>query len=171
MVKEQYIDERKLAKIMNSSRVNVVNIGEDNLQYCNGYMLVNFNYEYDLAIQNLFKIGALKNYKNWQSNKTQDLSSIIECEKEIETEKTGYLYSYNCGSDIANIFKIEGKYFYYDKKYVDIFKDVTFKAAFASSGSIPILKAYSKDKFIGLVLAVRTFDDTLLDIINNSHGA
>ena len=168
MIKQSIsIDERKLVNIMEREGMNVVNIGEDSFQYCNGYMVAICDYDMDIVIQKLFNIGALTNYKNWTPKRTQDLTTAIDLSKEVDAEKTEFLHSYYCGARMAYVFKIGDKYFYYDKRYVDVFKDATFKGVFDEDGDIPALKIYNQNKFIGLILAVISPESTktLLSIL------
>jgi len=162
--RETFINEGKLAKFIQGDGNHIINLQEEYFEYCNGYFLINCNYDLDLIIQKLFKIGAISNYKNWTPKKTRDFNDITHCEKEIEAIKTPYLKLGSSGL-IVNIFKIGDKFVSYRKDYIDIFKNVEYKVA--DDGVLPNLRAYGNGEFIGLILPTRDQHDLLIEIIGS----
>lgn len=164
--RDAFINESKLGKLIQGLADNhIVNIKDDHFEYCDGHILIICTYDLDLIIQKLFKIGAIKNYKNWTPLKSHDLKDIIECKSEIEAIKTPYLKNLSQSGQIANIFKIGNKFVSYKKEYIDIFKNVEYKVS--DEGILPSLRIYGNGEFIGLIMPVRDQHDLLAEIIGN----
>lgn len=161
--REMFINESKLSKLIQGAGNHIVNLKEDYFEYCDGYLIINCTYELDLVIQKLFKIGAIKNYKNWTPLKSCDFKEIVACENEIIATQTPYLKVGNSG--VATIFKIGNTFVSYKKEYVDIFKNVEYKAS--NDGVLPNLRVYSNGEFIGLIMPMRDQHDLLAEITGN----
>lgn len=161
---ESFINENKLAKLIQGNEKNLINLKDDSFEYCNGFFMVNCTYNLDLIIQKLFKIGAITNYRNWTPKQSFDLTKIIECKNEIEAVKTPYLKDLG-SKGIANVFKIGDKFVSYKKEYVDMFKNVQYKVS--DEGLLPNLKIYGNGEFIGLLMPVRDQHDLLAEIIGS----
>ncbi|MBZ9635622.1 hypothetical protein [Clostridium sp. FP1] len=163
MIKKQtYINESNLAKIIQSNSNHVINLKEESFEYSNGMFIARCTYDLDLVIQKLFKAGAIANYKNWTPARTFDFKDITECEEELEATKTAYL---KVNADfIYNIFKINGAYVTFDKKYLDIFKNVEYKAS-NNSSEIPNLRIYGNGELVGILMAVKQDNGLLSEII------
>ena len=162
--KKSFINESKLNQLIHLEGSHIVNIEEDYFQYCNGYFLVNCTYDLDSVIQKLFKVGAISNYRNWKPTKTHDFQELVKCECEIEATLTPYLKM--CGNkNLANIFKIGNNFVSYNKNYIDMFKNVKYKAS--NDSKIPNLRIYGDGKFIGLLMPIRDEHDLLVDIIGS----
>lgn len=162
--RESFINESKLAKLIQGAGNHIVSLKEDYFEYCDGYIIINCTYDLDLVIQKLFKIGAIKNYKNWTPLKSFESKDIVACKNEIQATQTQYLK--DLGSrGVANIFKIGNKFFSYNKNYIDMFKNVEYRAA--DDGILPNLRVYGDGKFIGLILPIRDQHDLLAEIIGS----
>lgn len=159
---ESFINENKLGKQIIGEGNHIVNLEENYFQYCNGFVIVNCTYNLDLVIQKLFKIGAISNYKNWKAKRAFDFTKILSCKKEVEAIQTLYLKKSN--NNLVSIFKIGNKFFSYKKQFVDIFKNVTFKA---DDSLLPNLRVYGNGEFIGLILPIRDNNEILEEIIGN----
>ncbi|GCD13169.1 hypothetical protein [Clostridium tagluense] len=163
MIKKQiYINESNLAKIIQSSGSHVINLKEESFEYSNGSFIARCTYDLDLVIQKLFKAGAIANYKNWTPARTFDFKDITECEEELEAIKTSY--SKASGNLTCIIFKINDKYVGFDKRYLDIFKNVEYKAA-DNSSQIPNLRIYGNGELVGILMAVKQDTSLLSEII------
>ena len=158
--KENFINESKLAKLIQGSCNHIVNIKDDSFQYCNGMFIVNCTYDLDLVIQKLFKVGAISNYKSWTPLRSNDFKSVTECEKEVTAILTKYLKINTFG--LSNIFKIGDKFISYSKIYVDIFKNVEYKAA--DGMELPTLRVYGDGNLIGVIMPMRENLDLLAEI-------
>jgi len=158
--KENFINESKLAKIIQSSCSHIVNIKDESFQYCNGLIIVNCTYDLDLVIQKLFKVGAISNYKNWLSNKTHDFKAMTECEKEVPADLTGYLKMN--GNKLSYVFKIGNRFISYKKDFIDLFENVEFKAA--DGMELPNLRVYGDGNLIGIICPIRESHDLLAEI-------
>lgn len=158
--KPSYINEAKLCKFIGGDR-DIVNLKEDYFEFCNGFIIVNCTYEMDQVIQKLFRIGAISNYKEWKPRKEFDLSSALECKTEVDATRTGYLKQAN--DRLFYVFKIKDKYITFDKNYVDIFENVTYKAE-GDESEYPKLRIYRGDKLVGSLMPVRD-DLSLFDEI------
>jgi hypothetical protein len=161
------INERKLTKIIDGD-LSIVNIKKDGFQYSNGCIVANCTYENDIVIQKLFSVGAIKDYRNWTPKKTMDLSKLLKIDKEIEAEKTRYLYKLPSG-ETANIFKADGAYHYIQKQYVDVFKDVNYSIGSNKLTELPFLVIRGCGKeLVGVILPVRVEkeEDNIFKIMN-----
>ena len=163
--RESFINESKLGKFIQGSGHHIVNLKEEDFQYSNGYFLINCAYDLDFVISKLFKIGAISNYKNWTPLKTMDFKMITECEKEIEAIQTPYLKEHRNSNQLSSVFKIGEKFVSYRKDYIDIFKNVQFKAP--DDGLLPNLRVYGGDNLIGVILPIREQHDLLTEIIGS----
>lgn len=168
--KKIFINESKLSKLINLGSNNIVNLKDDYFEYCNGYFLVNCTYNLDLVIQKLFKTGAIKNYKNWEPERSFNLDDVINCEKETGAIKTEYLkmHKFNNG-DLTYVFKIGNRYLSYNKDYCDIFQNVEYRAN-DNGSEFPYLRIYGDGKLIGVILPIREEHNLLTEIMaGRSH--
>jgi hypothetical protein len=137
---------------------NVVNVFEDKFQYCNGMFLVNLSYGHHDVISKLFKVKAIESYREFNSKETHNFSKLIEVEKEIEAEETKFLKDVGVNY-LARVFKIGDKYCLYNKKYLEIFKDVTYRAN--PDDAIPTLRVYYGKEFVGLLLPIKEHNQVI----------
>ena len=169
MLKQSFINENKLAKLISNSGRHIVNLKDDSFQYCNGYILANCTYDLDIVIQKLFRSGAITNYKKWEPKESKELKEAIECEGEIEAVLTPYLKSLPYSRNVSNIFKAGDKFISYNKEYVDLFKDVQYKVS--NNSFTPNLRVYGNGKLIGVIMPVREEHGLLYEIVGDSNNA
>ncbi|APC41556.1 hypothetical protein [Clostridium estertheticum] len=163
---KEFINESKLSKLMQVDERNIVNLNDDGFEYCNGYLIVECTYDLDIVIQKLFKIGAITNYRNWTPTLSTELGFVTKCENELEAIKTPYLKDVR-SKGIVNIFKIGDKFVSYQKEYVDIFKNVQYRAS--NDGILPNLRIYVNEEFIGVIMPLRDEHDLLSEIYENKN--
>lgn len=165
MIKRKtFINESKLAKLIQGDGNHIINLKDESFEYCNGYLIADCTYDLDLVIQKLFKIGAISDYKNWTPRKSREFNDVTQCENEIEATQTPYLKKSSQGH-LAQVFKIGKTFVSYRKDYIDIFENVEYKAS--DEGLLPNLRVYGNGKFIGLILPIRDQHDLLAEIIGS----
>lgn len=156
---DKYINQKKLAQLIKTNSRNIVNLKDDNFEYCDGHILAICDYEQHEVIQKLFKVGALSNYRNLTPKETFDTSSIINCKHgEVEAVRTGFLKENNFYGLLV-MFKANGKYIPVQKKFVDIFENVTYKAENVENIEVHPIRVYRDEEFVGLMLPVRMADE------------
>ena len=150
------INEKKVCKLITNSRTDVVNLFDDYIQWSNGYAFINFNYDHCTIISKLFKKGVLKNYKNITSSKNFDFEKLLEYGKENEAEATQTPFMVTIGPHTYCIFKINGKYYFYDKELVDVFQHVEYKATSnINNQNLYDLRVYNDNNLVGFILPAR----------------
>jgi hypothetical protein len=171
MKNEKVIDEKALCSLIKTSSRHIVNILEDKFQYCNGYVFVVCSYENHEVIQRLFKVGALNNYRNITSSCTHDFSDITKCSDETEAIRTSFLKAFKDKfreKYTACVFKINGNYYLFDEKFVNVFKNVQFKSSSSDKHTIPLLRAYDGDNLVGVIMPIRyTGEEPMNEILES----
>lgn len=152
------INESALCKLITSYNVrNIVNLREDGFQYCNGFIAAECGFEHRKVLAKLFKIGALRG--KLEPEQSYDLTEALEAENEVPAIKTDYLRQ--CEDRLACVFKIGDSYYLYNKTFIDVFENVTYKANRMDTQGV-MLRAYEGDKLVGTVLNMRIKSKTTL---------
>jgi hypothetical protein len=162
-IKFNYINEKKLSKLITKNDRNILRVFDEEFHYCNGYIFATCNYSHYEVISKLVKVGAIKDIKTFTPKESIDLKKIIEIDgPEYKAEMTSY-YKELYLTGFARIFKINDKYYAYDQRYLDIFEHVEYRAAM-NSYNLPNLRLYGSDNnLVGIVLPIR---DESLGFIN-----
>ncbi|QLY77827.1 hypothetical protein [Clostridium intestinale] len=158
-----YINERKLSKLITKNDRNILRIFDEEFHYCNGYIFAVCNYDHNDVISKLIKVGAIKDIKTFTPKESIDLKKMIEIDvPEYKAEMTSY-YKELYVTGFARIFKINEKYYAFDQRCLDIFEHVEYRAAI-NSYNLFNLRLYGADnKLVGIILPIR---DESLGFIN-----
>jgi hypothetical protein len=148
------IVEKNLVSLIRRSYKRIVNVFDDYLQYCDGCMIVNLDYENFKAIQELFNTKALTDLRKFIPSETYDLKSVIKTDGEVIACATNFIQEDVYAGDAGRIFKIENNYYLFKKKYVDVFKDVDYRAV-PYSNNLYMLNVYFMDNLIGVIMPLR----------------
>ena len=153
------INENALCKLITSYNTrNIVNLREDGFQYCNGFIAAECGFEHRKVLAKLINVGALKG--KFEPEQSLDLAEILKAKNEVPAVKTDYFRQ--CEDQLAYVFKIDDGYYLYNKAYIDIFENVTYKAD--STGAYKMaLRVYDQDKLVGIVLNMRVKEIVRLD--------
>lgn len=158
----EYINQKKLCSFIKAGGRNIVNIFEDKLQYCNGYILVKLSYNHHEIISKLFKVEAIDGYRSFKSKETVDLSDVLSADSEVEVVETKFIKEMGINY-LGRVFKVNEKYCIYNQKYIDIFKNVTFRAN--PNEEVPTLRVYYNENLVGLILPIRDRDGCTSEIL------
>ncbi len=151
-----HINEKKLSKLITKNDRNILRVFDEDFYYCNGYIMALCDYSHYDIIGKLIKVGAIANIRDFTPKESIDLQPIIgPDDEEYAAEITGFYVKYFT-NELYRIFKINGKLYSYNQKYLDVFEDVEYRATIDKNTKYPKLKIYSKDKkFIGLIMPIR----------------
>lgn len=147
------INESALCKLISVNNIrNIVNLENNGFQYSNGCIVAVCDYSHRKVISKLYTAGALKGKRRMEAEQTCDLSEFLKPQNEIPAIKTDFLMQ--VGDLVGYVFKINDNYYLYNKVFIDVFENVTYKARPMDTNGI-LLMAYDGDKLIGVVLNAR----------------
>ncbi len=165
--KPSAINHKKLVKQIRDGR-NFIQTREDNFIYSDGIISVVCQYTDYEIIAKLIKVGAFEDIRQFKPSKPFDLEKFFnDNSEEFIAEKTAFYLEFE-DKRLGQLFKINSKCFLFNKELIEIFSaDSQYKATFHDG--YPMLRIYSKDGIIGLVMPLR--HDTLENSINNLTGS
>lgn len=160
------IDETKLVAVIKHSKLDVVNLNDNNFEYSDGHIIAICNYNNYKVINTLFTKKSILNMRDWKPIKTSDLSKMLNCEYELEAVNTGFIKSLN-GREYY-IYKIADTYYSFNKRFVDVFNHVHYYKANVENGTA-ILRVYESGELQGVILMAR-MDESNQEVLANIIG-